>query len=88
MNILKQIFAETIRPLEFKFHTKTPYPLGGGIKIHANSSGNITKMADMPIYGKKIENSFSRTIRPMTLGLGMKQLGCGSTKFVQAMILC
>ena len=23
----------------------------------------------------------------MTLGLGMKQLGCGSTKFVQAMIL-
>ena len=37
-----------------------------------------TKMAATPIYGKNPLKIFSRTRRPMTLGLGLKHLGCGA----------
>ena len=41
-------------------------------KIYAKYFGNMTKMAAMPIYGKNpLKIFFSRTRRPMTLGLGM-----------------
>ena len=39
----------------------------------------MTKMAAMPIYGKNpLKIFFSRTRRPMTLGLGMYHQGCGA----------
>ena len=48
-------------------------------KIYANCYGHMTKMAAMPIYGKNpLIIFFSRTRRPMTLGLGMKHQGCGA----------
>ena len=46
-------------------------------KIDANCSAHITKMADIPIYGKNLlKIFFSRTRRVMTLGLDMLHLGC------------
>ena len=38
----------------------------------------MTKMAAKPKYGKTPLKIFSRTRKPMTLGLGMKHLGCGA----------
>ena len=38
----------------------------------------MTKMAAMPIYGKDLLKIFSRTSRPVTLGLGMYHWGCGT----------
>ena len=53
---------------EFKFHMKTPY--NRLAKIYTNCSGHMTKMATMPIYGKKPLNIFfSGTKRPIALGL-------------------
>ena len=46
-------------------------------KIFTNCFGHLTKMADIPIYGKKLlKIFFSRTRRLMTLGLGMLHFGC------------
>ena len=54
---------------------KTPYKKVA--KIYTNCLGHLTKMADMPIYGKNPLKIFSsRTRRLMTLGLGMKHFGC------------
>ena len=39
-------------------------------KNYTNCSGYMTKMADMPIYDKTLK-IFSRTRKPVTLGLGM-----------------
>ena len=51
----------------------------GEKKVCSNGPGHMTKMAAMPIYGKNpLKIFFSRTIRPMTLGLGMKHLPCGA----------
>ena len=52
------------------FHVKTPYKKLA--KIYAKYFGHMTKMATTPIYGKNhLKIFFSRTRRPMTLGLGM-----------------
>ena len=49
------------------------------MKVCSNGPGHMTKMAAMPIYGKNLlKIFFSRTRRPMTLGLGMKHQGCGA----------
>ena len=49
---------------------KTPY--NKLAKIYANWYGHMTKMADMPIYGKNpLKVFFSRTQMPMTFGVGM-----------------
>ena len=40
-------------------------------KIYTNCSGHMTKIATIPIYVKKPLKFFSRTRRPITLGLGM-----------------
>ena len=70
INILKIIFSQTIGPNELKFHVKTPYAKLA--KIFTNYFGHMTKMAAMPIYGKNpIKIFFSRTRRPVTLGLSM-----------------
>ena len=42
-----------------------------------NGPGHMTKMAAMPIYGKNpLKIFFSRTRKPMTLGLGIWHWGC------------
>ena len=64
------VSSETTRPLELKFHVRTPYDRLA--KTYTNCTGHMTKMATMPIYGKNPLNTFfSRTKRPMALGLGM-----------------
>ena len=35
------------------------YPKEGGIKVYINGPGHMTKMAAMPIYGKKLKKSSS-----------------------------
>ena len=63
-------FSETTRPIELKFHMKTPCDRLA--KIYTNCTGHMTKMATMPIYGKNPLNIlFSGIKRPMALGLGM-----------------
>ena len=48
-------------------------------KINAKYFGHMTKMTAMPIYGKKhLKIVFSRTRRPVILGLGMYHWGCGA----------
>ena len=67
---LNIVFSEIILPNELKFQMKTPY--NKLAKIYANCNSHMTMMADMPIYGKNpLKIFFSRTKRPMTLGLGM-----------------
>ena len=61
--------SETTRPIELKFHIKTPYDWLA--KIYTNCTGHMTKMATMPIYGKNPLNIISGTKRPMPLGLGI-----------------
>ena len=64
------VSSETTRPIEFKFHMKTPYD--GLAKMYTNCTGHMTKMTTTPIYGKNPLNIlFSGTKRPMALGLGM-----------------
>ena len=64
------VSSETTRPIELKFHMKSPYDRL--TKIYTNCAGHMTKMATMPIYGKNPLNIlFSGTKRPMALGRGM-----------------
>ena len=64
------VSSETTRPIELKFHMKTPYDRLA--KIYTNHAGHMTKMVTTPINGKNPLNIFSsRTKRPMALGLGM-----------------
>ena len=67
--IIKKVFSQTIGPIELKFHVKTPYDKLA--KIYIKCFGHMTKMAAMPIYGKNPLKIFSRSRRPVTLGLGM-----------------
>ena len=63
-------FSETTGSIELKFYMKTPY--NKLAKIYTNCFGHLTKMEDMPIYGKhNLKSFFSRTRRLVTLGLGM-----------------
>ena len=51
-NYYNIVFSETIRAIELKFHMKTP---GDKLaKIYTNCCGHMTKMADIPIYGKTL----------------------------------
>ena len=59
---------------------KTPYDRLA--KIYTTCTGHMTKMATTPIYSKNLLNVFfSRTKRPMALGLGMYHWGCGCYQF-------
>ena len=66
--MLKHIFSETIRPIELKFHMKSPYDRLAN--ICTNCSGHIAKMATKPIHVKPFKY-LPGTKRQMTLGLGM-----------------
>ena len=73
------IFSETTGPIELIFLMKTPWD--GGTKVCSNGHGHMTKMAATPIYGENPSKIFfSRTRKPMTLGLGMYHLGCGANQ--------
>ena len=48
--IRTDVFSQTIDPIEFKFHLKTPYDKL--IKMYAKYLGHKTKMTATPIYGK------------------------------------
>ena len=62
--------SETTGPIKLKFHMETPSD--AGTKVCSNGPGHMFKMAAMPIYGKNpLKIFFSRTRRPMTLGLSM-----------------
>ena len=80
-------FLESIKPIELKFHMKTPYDKF--VKICKKNSGHMTKMADIPIYGKNPLKIFSRTRNLSTLAWGLvcDIWDVGLTKFVQMMIL-
>ena len=45
--------------------------MGSGNESLVKDLGHMTKMADMPIYGKNLKNIFSGTKRTMTLKVGM-----------------
>ena len=47
------VSSETTRPIELKFHMKTPYDRLA--KIYTNYTGHMTKMATTPIYGKTLK---------------------------------
>ena len=67
---IKTVFSQTIGLIELKFHVKTPYDKLA--KIYSKYFGHMTKMTGTPIYGKNpLKIVFSRTRRPVTLGLGM-----------------
>ena len=55
---IKTVFPETTRPIELKFHMKSPYDTCRLAKIYTNCSGHMTKMATMPISGKTPLNIF------------------------------
>ena len=44
--------SETTGLIETKFHAEPPWI--GGTKVCSNGPGHMTKMAVMPIYGKKL----------------------------------
>ena len=50
--------SETTGPIKANFHIETPWD--GGTKICSNGPGHMTKMAAMPIYGKKLKNRLLR----------------------------
>ena len=64
------VFSQIVGPIELKFHVKTPYAKLAN--FYTKYFSHMTKMAAMPIYGKKpLKIFFVRTRRPVTLGLGM-----------------
>ena len=66
--------SETAWPIKANFYVEPPWE--GGTKAYINGPGHMTKMAGMPIYGKKhLKIFFSRTRSPMILKLGMKHQG-------------
>ena len=78
------VSSETTRPIELKFHMKTPYD--SLAKNNTNCTGHMTKMATMSIYGKNPLNIFfSRTKRPMALVCSIRDVG--PTRFGQMMNL-
>ena len=61
-------------------------PWVGRKKICSNGQDNMTKMAAMPIYGKR-KLFFFGTICLISLKLGIQNLALSTTKFVQMMTL-
>ena len=50
--------SETTGPIKNKFHMEPPWD--SRTKVSSNGSGHMTKMAAMPIYGKKLKNLLLR----------------------------
>ena len=51
----KVFSSETAWPIKAKFYVEPPWE--GGTKVYINGPGHMTKMAAMPIYGKKLKKS-------------------------------
>ena len=51
-NVFSSETAWSIKP---KFYVEPPWE--GGTKAYINGPGHMTKMADMPIYGKNLKKS-------------------------------
>ena len=60
---VKTVFSETIGSIELKFYMETPY--NKLTKIYTNCFGHLTKMADMPIYGKNPLKIFFLNLLPI-----------------------
>ena len=54
--ISKDFFSETIWQISIKFHIQPP---GKGKKVDIFSTGHMTMMATMPIYGKNLKKTSS-----------------------------
>ena len=50
--------SETTGSIEAKFHVEPPWD--GGTKVCSNGLGHMTKMADMPIYGRNLKKNLLR----------------------------
>ena len=62
---------KTAKPIVAKFHVEPQWD--GKKKVYLNGLGHMTKMAAIPIYGKKNEKFFfSETKRLMTLKVCMQ----------------
>ena len=73
-------------PIELKFYTKTPY--NKSAKIYTDSFGHLSKMADMPIYGKNpLKSSYPEPEGWWPWDLVYNIFDVVPTKFVQMMIL-
>ena len=71
--------SETTGPSKARFHIE-PQKVRG-MEVYSPHLGHMTKMAAMPIYGKKpLKIFFSGTKGPMVLGLNMQHLGHGPNK--------
>ena len=55
--IFEDILLKNPWPINAKFYVEPPWE--GGTKVYINGPGHMTKMAVMPIYGKKIQKSSS-----------------------------
>ena len=55
LSTFSNISSETTGPIAAKFHVEPPWD--GGTKVCSNGTGHMTKMATMPIYGKKLKKS-------------------------------
>ena len=63
-------------------------PWDGGTKLCSNGPGYMTKMADMPIYGKNLKKSSSPEQKSRWPWNLVCSIGCSSTiKFIQMMTL-
>ena len=58
LSTFSNIFSsETLGPIEAKFHVEPPWERT--TKVCSNGPGHMTRMATMPIYGKKVKKSSS-----------------------------
>ena len=82
LSYLSKIFSsETTWPNKANFYAEPPWE--GGTKFCTNRPGHMTKIAAMPIYGKKPSQIFfSRTGGPISTKLGMYNRG------IQSIIVC
>ena len=71
-----------MRLIEAKFYVKPPWD--GGMKMSKNDLCHMTKMATMPIYGKKLEKS---SLEPKADDLETWYAASSTTKFVQKVSL-
>ena len=54
---ISNVFSETTWPIKVKLYVESPWE--GGTKVCINGLGHMTKMAAMPIYGKKLKKTSS-----------------------------
>ena len=78
---ISNIFSsETAWPIKAKFYVEPPWE--GGTKVYINGPGHMTKMAAMPIYGKKtfknllLQNHKSYDLETWHVALGTLALQC------------